>query len=303
MMRPLLSLLLTTAALAFSFPFEPAGGTALPFLKTAYSARAQGLGGAGAAFLDDGAYATLNPALINLTAHDRIYLGHMNLQQDMKSEFLSATFRYGAVPLGLSLHYLDRGKAPITTDGSDYSEDNTFGTYDAVAALTGGYVFGRFKTGLTAKFLHEAVWDRSVSGVSVDLGVQAALPVMGLSAGAALLNLGRTSAFIGERYPVTSTFRLGTAYTREIKTGLRLAAAADLNLSNDGVATLPFGLEAASDHLSGRAGWHLFHNTQTFSAGFSLSFLTLLLDYCYTHFTDDLSEAGQPHYFALSLLI
>ena len=280
------------------------GETILTALKIPLSARAQAMGGAGVACVNDGASATLNPAGLCNIGQDQIFLEHINYLQNMRTEFLSAVLLYPKVKIGVALQYFDLGEGPVVgEDGSDYSVDNTFHAFDMALMLTGQFKVKGVEAGLTLKVLREDIWYYSSSGLALDMGVIHRGLVKNLTLGASLLNLGWTGAFDVKRYPLTSILRAGAAYEYPLSDRLTLTGAADLNVSNDKSVTLPLGMEAAWEFFSLRAGVHLFHDTRSFSLGGGVSIGSFTLDYSYIHFTEDLNVNGRPHFFALTLLI
>ena len=284
-----------------AFPYDK-GGTTFTSIKMPLSARAQAMGGAGVAIADDGAYATINPALVSNMPSDNVYLEHVNFFQDMSAEFLNATLIYKTFPLGISLEYFDLGTGPITTDASDYSENNTFHAYDAVITATTAFKYKKARIGVSIKALREAVWDNNINGLAMDLGAVMPTPVKNLNAGVSLINLGKTDDFSSEHFPLTSLLRAGASYKYRVNDDLSFLSVLDLNAGNDGTFTVPLGVEAEWRSLSVRGGYHFLHDTRTFSAGFGFSFSNIMLDYCYVHYADDINTGSRPHFFAFSLL-
>ena len=298
----LLFLVITVTAQA-GLLHEP-GETVLPLLKMPLSVRVQAMGGAGAASTDDGAYASLNPAGIQRLKNDAVLLEHLNsLQETQRVEFINATLLYKRFRLGATLQFNDYGTAPLTTDGSDYSEANTFNTYDAVGMVTTGMEWRGVQWGATLKLFRQALFNESMSGGALDVGALYSTPVTGLDAGASLLNLGIAETVGGTRYPLTAVLRAGAAYTRIINDRLILMAALDVNATNDGALSLPAGLEARWNGLSMRGGYHFLHDTRTFSFGAGFTFARWTLDYAYLHSREDMDAQGQPHFFALAMAL
>jgi hypothetical protein len=287
--------------LGHGFPYDK-GSTTFSSIKMPLSARAQAMGGAGVAVMDDGAYATLNPALISNIGTDNLYLEHINYFQDMSIEFLNATLLYKRFPLGISLEYFNLGWGPITNDVPDYDENNQFHAYDAIVTATTGHTYGKTRVGISLKALREAVWDVNINGAAIDLGVVMPTPLKNLNAGASLINLGRTDDFSSEHFPLTSVLRAGVSYKYRVNDDIGCLAVMDMNAGNDKTLTLPAGLEVLWKSLAVRVGYHLFHDTRTFSAGFGFSFSNIVLDYCYVRYKDDVNISSQPHFFAFSLL-
>lgn len=305
MQTPLILFLpLFLATTLFPFLNEP-GETVLPSLKMTAGPRAQALGGAGVAAEGDGAGATLNPAGLQDIEEDQIFLEHLSLYQNMKSEFISALIRYPHFRLCASLQYMDLGFGPITnSEGSDYSEENTFHAFDAAFMLTGSFEYHQTRIGITLKALREEIWYYGSNGLAMDIGlIRRGLWDNHLSIGASLMNLGYATPFDKKRYPLTTLFRTGIAYEYELTDEVTLLGLSDLNLSNDGQFTLPLGLEAQWTYVRARAGYHLLHDTRTFSLGGGVEFSRFVLDYSYIRFGNDWNSNGTPHLFSLTIRI
>ncbi len=302
MIQHLLILLLAAAGVmpAYAFLYEK-GGTCLPSLSLPASARMRALGDAGAADVRDGAYASVNPAGIAAIDDDLIFLEHMNYFMDMKSEYLSATLKYERLSVGVAVQYFDMGAAPLTRDGGDYDEANTFHAYDAAVMLTSKVTLGAFNVGATIKGLRESIWTQSMNGIACDLGATWRTPVQGLIAGAALMNAGYMSALAENRYPLSTLFRTGVVYSRPVNESVKSKLLLDMNMSADGYFTMPAGVELTYSALSFRAGYHFLHDTRSFSAGVGLVFGNLTIDYCYIRYLDDINAGSTPQFFALGI--
>ncbi|MFH0919039.1 MAG: PorV/PorQ family protein [Fibrobacterota bacterium] len=302
-MKRLFSLLLLPVLAAHAGLIHEPGETVLPLMKMPLSVRTQAMGGAGAAAVNDGAYASVNPAGILALSSDAVFLEHANYLQGGRIEYLNATLRYGPVPAGVTLQYTDYGSAPLTTDGSDFNTDNTFHTYDAVATLSSGFTFRQVRFGAGLKAFRHSLFTESMSGAALDIGALWDTPLAGVTAGAALLNLGLAEKVGDTRYPLTTLLRAGAAYSRLVSDRLAVNAALDVNAANDGTLAFPLGAEVRWNGLCMRGGYHFLHDTQSFSAGAGFSFSRWTLDYGYLHFREGLVTEGRPHSFALHMAL
>ena len=74
-----------------------------------------------------------------------------------------------------------------------------------------GRRFGRFRVGVTTKYLLERIFTNSSQGYAFDFGVQADLPVRGAQFGAALQNIGRMSRLATQATRLPRALRVGVA--------------------------------------------------------------------------------------------
>ncbi len=286
---------------AFASIVSGSGDFLMAGYSVAPSAIAAGRGASGVALSEDGGYSFVNPAGVLNASGDRLFFSHANLFQSSRSEHFNITARINEFPFGVSLYYRHLGVAPVILDGSDYNEDNTYAAYDAAISVGSGFIKRGVKFGLSLRLMQESVWHYSNYAVALDGGVISPLLFDRLTLGASFINLGYAGKMDNEKFPLLSLWRAGAAYVIKKSSSINIKSVADIKVLSDGSVSLPLGLEGGNRWLIARAGWNLLHDTESFSAGFSLVFSSFQFDYAFVHYTNNLTDNSQPQFFSLSL--
>lgn len=169
------------------------GLPAAAFLEIGVGARAESLGGAYAA--EAGRLESLywNPAGIAFA--DGVVAGATHTEwlaeTDVDFAGLVVPTGFNGVTLGASLSTAGVPEQPVRTVDQP---DGTGQSYDARSFALGLTVAGRpipsFSVGVTAKLVHERLWDVSAQQVAFDVGVRYETPVPGFALGASVSNFG-----------------------------------------------------------------------------------------------------------------
>ncbi len=156
------------------------GTTAAPFLKIGTSARAEALGGAFTAVVDDVDATTWNPAGLTQLKRSSIGFTHLEWFEGIRYETLSYADKFdtfGAV--GVTLGYLYLGDIPKTAEtvSGDYDPSGSGGTFGASDLLVNlawaGNLFVREnRIGVGVKVIQEQIESSQSFSVGLDVGDQ-----------------------------------------------------------------------------------------------------------------------------------
>jgi len=210
--------LVIAASLAASAGYAGVGATQSEFLKIGLSARAAAMGGAYGAVADDLGALEYNPAGLGLLSNSQVSaLGALWL----------ADVKYGAlagahvIPMlgtvGFGINAFDAGAIEGST--KDFNAGSFLFRAGWARSITDNFTFGA-----AVKVLQEKISDFSSTGGTVDVGV-IVTPVRGINLGAAVMNIGKASAFESEGDALPALLKLaGAAKLIESDYGMMVAA-------------------------------------------------------------------------------
>lgn len=244
-----------------------AAGSALAALVATAPVRAQqGAGVAGAAVLQlpagsrapsfSGAYTGAtgdadvlfyNPAGLS-SFHAGAALAFQPLVEGMSFGSAAGSFRIGALALGAGIAYLNGGTVdeltpdPLFGGQRGASTGQTVSASESAARVAAALPLmrGRVRVGAAAGVVSTSLAGVSSGAPLFDLGAQAGL-VPGLTAGAAVRNLGGTLGSDSTAAPLPAEARLGLTYAHALATGLGVTLSADF-------------VSALKEHTSGVVG-------------------------------------------------
>jgi outer membrane protein OmpA-like peptidoglycan-associated protein len=156
------------------------GTTAVPFLKIGTSSRAEAMGGAFTAVVDDVDATTWNPAGLTQLQRSTVGFSHMEWFEGIRYETLSYADKYDYVgAIGATIGYLYMGDIPKTVEtvSGDYdpvASGGTFGASDLLVNLAwAGNLFVREnRIGVGVKVIQEHIDASQSFSFGVDLGDQ-----------------------------------------------------------------------------------------------------------------------------------
>ncbi|OGS56512.1 MAG: hypothetical protein A3J79_00870, partial [Elusimicrobia bacterium RIFOXYB2_FULL_62_6] len=274
---------------------ESAGSAPFNFLFLDGGARAAGMGGAYVSMT--GADALLyNPAGIGGLERHELTLMHNQYLQDISQEYAAYASPLG---IGLNLNYLDSGKVGRTT----ISNPGGTGLGDAVLTdmlLTLGLaakVSGGLTLGVSGKYIKENADGIRTDSRAADIGALYRAPFLpGLTAGAALQNLGPSVKYENASDQLPLSFRLGASYGFKLME-LGATVAAELDAERAGETSFAAGIETVSGMLALRFGYNGRNAAGSgITAGAGLRHQDILLDYAFVPF----GELGDAHRLSLS---
>jgi hypothetical protein len=305
MYRNLNFLFLVCATLFFSVPDASFGldslsaNSAFQFLDEPVIPRLVGMGNAGTAF-DNGGFSFVNPAQPYLKEDQDLSIGYAPLPGDLSVPFFEVSLGFPDFFLGLhASNYEISNIIPATEQGA--SPDNPFSYGFTLVSINAGYKFNRGAIALTINGIQERIETSSRSGYSISAGGLYRIIPGKLTAGLAMLNEGKTTAFTyssnetgvvnqqGEQENLPRSGRLGVAYTDTLKS-FPVNVACDVVYRDVGdkvqVAkkivpriTVPVGIEVwPTRYVAVRLGKRINFETEVINFGAGLRFKPLTFD-------------------------
>ncbi|MDE2039401.1 MAG: PorV/PorQ family protein [Elusimicrobia bacterium] len=305
-------LLLTAALCALpALAAAEAGLTGGVTLSRPLGARAEAMGGAFSAVEGGLDSLTYNPAGLARLSRPELRFDYTHGIVDDSFGFLGYARRLSAFTLAGGAAYYDAGTIDLNlsdgTKGRRKAEQDWLGLLSAAVALP-----ARLSAAATLKYYHFSLAQAaSASGLAFDAGLRWATPLPGLSAGAALQNLGSAVKFEQQGDPLPRTERAGLAYSigrrspdpeQDADVGFdRFLLTGDVVSVLDQPLAAASGLEmrvplGGSDYAALRFGY-LFNSSDSFSMGIGIREGRYVFDYAL-----GLARAlGSAHHFSIGL--
>ena len=275
-------------------------GSGLSALQIGSSGRATAMAEAATAVARAADAPFWNPAGLALLTRQQVHLTHNEWIQGINHEALSYARPAGTWTWGIHAMLTSVDDIELRTIASE-EPLSTFSSHTVVAGVTLARRIGeRISFGVNLHYLHEKIYIESAEGFAADLGVRFRTPFRGLDLGAAVQNLGSTSALYQEKINLPETMRLGVAYTVPLGEGpIHALLAADYVNVFDKDGYFNIGLEIwPQSQLAMRAGYAANHSNRDFSMGFGINLKSALLDYAYVPFKQGL---GNTHQISITL--
>jgi len=308
------------AAEELSPAFVKVGQAGFTFLKLPTDARNAALSGAGVGQIGSTAGVFLNPATLAFFEGREAFFTHVEWIADTKAEVVGAAFNLpGRGTVGIGFQTYDAGNFNGTSidsnpSGQGFTEDGVFTTTNY--AITAGYgmkITDRFAIGANIKLAHQDLGSGKVfiggSGSSVsnsknafavDLGTYFNTGFRNTVLAMTIQNFSQELTYQRESFELPRNIRLGVLVDVLSMAGntpvphhlnLALDVTNPVDFDEQLLAGLEYTFQAAGSPLgfSGRGGYKTNHDTETFSYGGGLKYLTeagrgLKLDYAYTKF-------------------
>jgi hypothetical protein len=255
--------------------------------------RQNGMGSSGVALADDPTGVTWwNPAGLGFVERPAVELTYAQLVPGLADD-VAYNYATYAQPLkgwggfGLGIIFLSYGESEGTDEAGQST--GTFGSHEL--AVTGHYgtrILPDLSVGASVKYVRIQLAPSSQSGVgstvAFDLAALYRIPVVRLSFGVNVQNLGPSVTFLNEDQasPLSRNVKVGTAWRAVAAEHFKVTTTFDFNQSlvTDNFRTYHPGLELSySDQIAGRLGWYSDPLGEidglTFGIGFSWKSLNL----------------------------
>jgi hypothetical protein len=287
----IIALLLITSS-AFC---QNAGKSGLSFLKLGCGARNVAMGNTGTVASDDATALNYNPAILGKLNTTDIFFTHNEWIQEVRSEFLGASFNFIGIPLALGINTASVSDIEVRLQpGEAISKFNA--NYFNISASTGFGIFENIFVGASVKYLYEGMLQDESEGYGVDLGLYYDSPVKNLCFAAALKNLGSMNKLKDESTKLPTDVTAGAKYSYHenyLKSDITIASEYQYytaSLDNH----LNLGVEILYDNLIAfRGGYQTGYESKNVSAGIGLKYKGINFDYAFVPFTDALGTAHQ----------
>ncbi len=280
------------------------GNSGLAFLKLGVSGRGLAMGDAMSAVVSGAAATYYNPAGLLILPDSRtsqLMFMHKEWIQDMRSEFLGTSILLdNENAVGFSLNSTTVSDIEIRT-----RPGTAEGTFTARNFSLGGsyarVLSEDLRVGITGRFLYQKILVDESSGFGIDAGGQYKTPVENLTIGATVANIGSMAGLRGGKTTLPSLLRVGPGYSGQVESlNASFALASDyLYIFPERNSYLNVGGEMAFEEtLAARMGYQFGSEGRGFSGGIGISYGMFLLDYAFTHLSNDL---GNTNTFSLAL--
>lgn len=197
----------------------------------------------------------------------------------------------GNSSFGFALRALDYGKM----DARDITGEIIGEFHPLDLNLIGNFAYRltpNYYAGINLMLLYQKIQTKSSTGVAFDLGLTYLTPISGLSINTAVKHIGSTTKVSESRIKLPVTPELGFDYRlpvdlAEIDAGLKLLKNPD---DNNIRAQLGTNIRI-NQMLNLRGGYHINHDSQTFTTGIGLELKKIDFHYTYLPFSNDVSDA------------
>jgi len=276
---------------------NPNLGTAgAQFLKIPVGARAASLGGAFTSCGYDASALFWNPAGAIGVKSSALIASHEEWWAGSRLNHAAFVQSFGEVgSFGLSFTSMSMDKLAVTTE--EDPEGTSGLTFDAQDLML-GISYARkltedFSVGITAKYVHQRIWNENAGGLAVDIGTLYHIGYRDLRLGMSVTNFGGDLTFEGrdlavdydvnssiaterllpaqvqaEGYPLPLHFQVGISMSPYVTDDLSVLMAVDVVHPNDNDELVCTGIEATVFQcLSFRGGYRFGDDTARWSAG------------------------------------
>lgn len=265
------------------------------FLQIPAEPRGAALGNAIVALTEGAPSLYWNPAGAAFTDKVDVYFGHSNWFLDTRLVYGAAVIslgQWGAIGIHAMSFYMD--EMEITTV---YESDGTGQFYDA-GDLAAGITYARtltdrFSFGVTAKYVHEYIWDETASQLAFDVGSMYRTDFYNLRLGMAVRNVGGKLSFSGDNidarleeeaerdqdnnpreerltpdFRLPQIFQLGIAFDPISNESVSWTLLTDVDVPSDNKQRVTFGTEIAFMNIAFiRGGYRMGFDEGQFSLG------------------------------------
>jgi len=288
------------------------GASGAQFLKIPSTARLAAMGDAGLATLDDASSVFRNPAGIAAVRGTDFYVSDMEYLNFFHLSSAAAVTQLGpSGSIAVALLVFSMDEMEMTTEFEPDGTGRFFDAQDAALSLSyARHLTDRFRLGLSAKLVHQRIWNESASGLAFDVGTQYRMDWKNLTLAMSMANFGPDMQFSGpdlivnydsqdaypnrivptelktEAFPLPLDFRFGAGLDLHSSPLLKWRANLDAVHPSDNDERIHLGSEITlAGRLILRTGWKFGHDSESLSTGAGLILhtgsLRLRFDYAY----------------------
>ena len=319
------------------------GRSGAQFLKVSPSARGVAMSGAYGAVVNSADAVYTNAAGLTAVTGPSVHLSRINYVADINFNYVAFAMPSLGGVLGVQFGSMSSGDMPMTTiDDPTNSSGITFDASSWVLGLSYATpLTDRLSLGVTAKYVHETIWDMKSGTVAFDIGTLYYTGFSNWRFGATLSNFGASARFSGghlvtqydkydddnqsptvaedraEDVNLPLTFKLSTAYDFVISDQMQITTCFEGAHPNDAPEYLAGGLEykltAPMASLALRGGYRLTgtedmgnYSEQQMTAdgvvlGAGLTLPFIARELTFDYTWQDYTKLGTNHIFSLSM--
>jgi hypothetical protein len=284
------------------------------FLEIPVGARAEAMAGAVVGYIDDASSIFWNPAGLVKVNNIEVFFSHMDWFTLFDHNAAAIVYNVKDVgAFGASLIIFNTSEMEITTEFEPNGTGRFFDAGDMVIGVSyARYLTDRFSVGLTAKYIHQQIWNETASGFAFDIGTQYRIDFQNLTIAMSMTNFGGDLRFDGpdldvnydrsdlypptritparlqtEDYPLPLNFQVGIGFDVFQADFVKMRGAIAATHPNDNSERVLFGGEFSFfDRFYMRGGYKFNFDDQEFAfgAGVNVPFAgsAVYFDYSYS---------------------
>lgn len=285
-------ILLVIALISFSVSAQDAGSTGLSFLKFGFGAKNIAMGDAGNSLSNDVTSLFYNPAKLSLYPESEIMLMHNEWIQDVRSEVIGARTILFGLPVAVGFNVTTVSDIEIRQRPG--APDATFNANYFFGSLSTGFkITDAAGTGISLKYLYEGLYEDEATGYAIDLGFYYLTPVEGLTASAAVRNLGSMNKLKEEETKLPSEIRAGVSYDAPVSDQFELLTGIEILKYFESSTHVNIGAEIMYDNIIAlRGGYQTGFESRGFTGGVGLIWGSLHFDYAFLPFSLGIGNAN-----------
>ncbi len=267
----LLSILIPGCFLFQALGQSQVGTTVGQFLKIEPSSRGAALGNSGASLSGEATFAFYNPAALGRLQKTSLQFTHSDWLADIDYNFAAAAVRLGRIgTFSLQITSLNSGEIDVRTVDQPQGTGERYDVTNFALGIGYGLMLTHnVSVGVQFNYLRESIWHSTLTGASINLGVQYRLYEDGPTLGASVSNFGPRASYNGrdlfidhdlepnrhgdndqlpaelrtEEYALPTMFRVGVSYPIKLGNNNSLLVAADAMHPNDNYESINLGAE------------------------------------------------------------
>lgn len=294
------------------------GTSGAQFLQIPVGARASSMGGAYMSLANDASSVFWNPAGISAIRNNAAHFSNLRWFGMFDFNALSVVHNFGEFGnLGVGVIVFSMDKMEVTTESSPNGTGRFFDAQDMAIGLTySRFLTEQFAVGVTARYIHQRIWNESSDGIAFDIGTQYRLDFRNLTIAMSMSNFGPDLRYDGpdlnvtfdknnnlplnrltpaklttDPYPLPLNFQVGIGLEVFNTEFVKMKAGIDAVHPNDNRERVLVGTELSFfDRLALRGGYKYNYDDEDFAfgAGANLPFAGTIISFDYSYTLYDL---------------